>query len=224
MNHRNGGHKSLVSKNRCFIKYEVEAVAEMEAVKPENSLVSGRLLSLLYTRLHFWSKYATHKHNNKRFFYKSIKSLGEELGYSTKQISRALFTLLELGLIIREKLAKHRYFQVWFYHLPKSTHTTEIEPPVVREQVRADRGAPVREQSIHTTTTPVNAPTTAPASNQSIQAQSSSGKSQNVSFISKEKSNIKNTLKTIVDKCLFYGKVGIQEGQGMIKRESLGFG
>ena len=224
MNHRNGGHKSLVSKNRSFIKYEVEAVAEMEAVKPENSLVSGRLLSLLYTRLHFWSKYATHKHKNKRFFYKSIKELGEELGYSAKQISRALFALLELGLIIREKLAKHRYFQVWFYHLPKSTHTAEIEPPVVREQVRADRGAPAREQSIHTTTTPTNAPTAAHVSNQSIQAEGSVGRSQNVPFISKDKSNKKNTLKTIVDKCLFYGRFGIEEGQGIMKRECLGFG
>ena len=224
MNHRNGGHKSLVPKNRSFIKYEVEAVAEMEAVKPENSLVSGRLLSLLYTRLHFWSKYSTYKHKNKRFFYKSIKSLGEELGYSTKQISRALFALLELGLIIREKLAKHRYFQVWFYHLPKSPHTTEIEQPVVRAQVRADRGAPVREQSIHTTTTPTNAPAAAAVSNQSIQAQSSGGRSHNVSITSKDKSNKKNTIKSIVEKCFFYGQVGIEEGQGIMERVSLGFG
>ncbi|NBX71292.1 hypothetical protein EBQ91_00025 [bacterium] len=224
MNHRNGGHKSLVPKSRSFIKYEVEAVAEMEAVKPENSLVSGRLLSLLYTRLHFWSKYATHKHKNKRFFYKSIKSLAEELGYSTKQISRALFALLELGLIIREKLAKHRYFQVWFYHLPKSPHTTEIEPPVEREQVRAVRGAAVGGQSIHITTTPMSAPTAASVSNQSIQAESSSCRRKNVPFTSKEKSNIKNTLKTIVDKCLIYGKVGIEEGQRVKRRECLGFG
>ena len=42
--------------------------------------------------------------------------------------------------------------------------------------------------------------------------------------LTKDKSNKKNTLQTIVDKCLFYGKVGIEEGQGIMKRECLGFG
>lgn len=216
--------RSAVPRN-SFIKYEPEAVNDMVSIKPPNSNVSGRLLSLLYARLLFWSKHSKHKFNNKRFFYKSIVSLGKELSYSTKQISRALKVLLELKLIIRHKLLQHRYYQVYFYHLPRSPHQVEVEPVQRYEYQSVDRGAPEpvvqREpQQVVEVSASCAAAVTVPSS----KAESSGVSRENVPFISKDKSNKKNTLKTIVDKCLFYGKVGIVEGQGIMKRECFGFG
>ena len=39
-----------------------------------------------------------------------------------------------------------------------------------------------------------------------------------------KKYNIKNTLQTIVDKCLLYGQVGVAEGQGRKISAGKGFG
>ena len=215
--------RSAVPRN-SFVKYEAEAVNDMVSIKPPNSNVSGRLLSLLYNRLLFWSKYAKHKFNNKRFFYKSIISLAEELSYSTKQISRALKVLLELKLIIRHKLLQHRYYQVYFYHLPKSPHTVEVETVQRHEYQSVDRGAPEPVQRDPQQVVEASAPCAAAVAVPSNQAESSVVSRENVRFLSKDKSNKKNTLKTIVDKCLFYGKVGIVEGQGIMRRECFGFG
>lgn len=215
--------RSAVPRN-SFVKYEAEAVNDMVSIKPPNSNVSGRLLSLLYARLLFWSKYSKHKFNNKRYFFKSIVSLGEELSYSTKQISRALKVLLELKLIIRHKLLQHRYYQVYFYHLPKSPHTVEVEAVQRYEYQSVDRGAPEPVQRVPQQVVEASASCAAVGVVPSSKAESSGVSRQNVRFLSKDKSNKKNTLKTIVDKCLFYGKVGIVEGQGIMRRECFGFG
>ncbi len=42
--------------------------------------------------------------------------------------------------------------------------------------------------------------------------------------IKQQKYNIKNTLQTIVDKCLFYGQVGVAEGQGRRISTGVGYG
>lgn len=215
--------RSAVVHN-SFIKYEPKAVNDMVSIKPPNSNVSGRLLSLLYARLLFWSKYSKHKFNNKRYFYKSISSLAEELSYSTKQISRALKVLLELKLIIRHKLLQHRYYQVYFYNLPKSPYQVEVEAVQRHEYPSVDRGAPEPVQRVPQQVVEASAPCAAAVAVSSSKAESSGVSRKNVPFISKNKSNKKNTLKTIVEKCLFYGKVGIVEGQGIMSRECFGFG
>ena len=215
--------RSAVPRN-SFVKYEAEAVNDMVSIKPPNSNVSGRLLSLLYARLLFWSKYAKHKFNNKRFFFKSLKSLGEEISYSTKQISRALKVLLELKLIIRHKLLQHRYYQVYFYHLPRSPYSVEVEAVQRHEYQSVDRGAPEPVQRVPQQVAQASVSGAAVGAVPSSKAESSVISRENVRFISKITSNKKNTLKTIVDKCLFYGKVGIVEGQGIMRRECFGFG
>ena len=121
---------TLASKNqtlnkRQFIQYEPALVAELNDVKPKSQSVSARMLTLLYKRLSFWSRYAKHIHNGRRYFWKSIDELSEELQYSQKQISRGLKALVELGLIIREKLNKHNWKHTYYYYLPHSVHTAE---------------------------------------------------------------------------------------------------
>ena len=121
---------TLASKNqtlnkRQFIQYEPALVAELNDVKPKSQSVSARMLTLLYKRLSFWSRYAKHIHNGRRYFWKSIDELSEELQYSQKQISRGLKALIELGLIIREKLNKHNWKHTYYYYLPHSVHTAE---------------------------------------------------------------------------------------------------
>ena len=116
--------------NNRVVPYNPALAEELSIKKPENSRVSGRLLALVYQQLNFWSKYAKHKHNGKRYFWKSQEELANELAVSTKQINRALKALLELGLLVREKLHKRFWKQTYFYYLPKSPHTTEVEPMV----------------------------------------------------------------------------------------------
>jgi DNA-binding MarR family transcriptional regulator len=121
---------TLASKNqtlnkRQFIQYEPALVAELNEVKTKSQSVSARMLTLLYKRLSFWSRYAKHIHNGRRYFWKSIDELSEELQYSQKQISRGLKALVELGLIIREKLNKHNWKHTYYYYLPHSVHTAE---------------------------------------------------------------------------------------------------
>ncbi len=206
-----------------FIKYEPHLAREFQETKPSNCRVSGRLLSICYSRLLFWSKYSKHLHNRKRYFWKSIRELAEEIAVSTKQVERALIVLVELGLILREKLQKHNYKHVWFYHLPKSPFTAGLEP---------DTETTTRDTSIGASnSTPATAPThkdrdgfiALPAPNHSIRAEVPVRTMQNV-CIKQKKYNIKNTLQTIVDKCLLYGQVGVAEGQERRTSAGMGFG
>jgi len=123
--------QSLASKNslkthkKQFIQYEPELAEEFKEKKSNKQSVSGRLLTLLYKRLSFWSRYAKHQYEGRRYFWKSISELSEELSYSTKQISRGLKSLEELGMIKREKLNKHNWKHTYYYYLPHSVHTAE---------------------------------------------------------------------------------------------------
>ena len=117
--------KNQSAYKKAFIKYEPHLVEELNNKKTKNQSVSGRLLTLLYNRLNFWSRYSQFRHNGRRFFYKSIAELSIELSYSEKQISRGLKALVELGLIIREKLNKHNWKHTYYYYLPHSVHTAE---------------------------------------------------------------------------------------------------
>jgi DNA-binding MarR family transcriptional regulator len=116
-----------IIKKKQFIQYEPELAEEFKEKKSNNQSVSGRLLTLLYKRLLFWSRYAKHQYEGRRYFWKSISELSEELSYSTKQISRGLKSLEELGMIKREKLNKHNWKHTYYYYLPKSVHTAEPE-------------------------------------------------------------------------------------------------
>ena len=214
---------SSFSTTEPFIKYEPHLVREFQETKPSNCRVSGRLLSICYSRLLFWSKYGKTIHNRKRYFWKSIRELAEEIQASTKQVERALIVLVELGLVLREKLQKHNYRQVWFYHLPKSPFTAGLEPaaetPTRSTSIRASNSTP----AIEPTHMDRDGFIALPAPNQSRQTVSPVKQVQNV-CIKQKKYNIKNTLQTIVEKCLFYGQVGIAEGQGKSVYAGIGFG
>ena len=237
-----------------FIKYEPHLAEELKQKKPANCRVSGRLLSVLYNRLLFWSKYSKHLgKDGKRYFWKSITELSEEISYSTKQIERALYVLVELGLIIRDKLHKKFYKQVWFYHLPKSPHTADIETNT--STLRGSRnynGTETRtkhHQNIHQASAPIGAgapprtgrsavvvPTApkgagvgsvpAPASNASMEREVRDRNRENVCFLNQKKNHIKkNTLWEIVEKCELYGQQGIEKIiNGGRKPTGLGFG
>jgi hypothetical protein len=116
---------SLKTNKKQFIQYEPELAEELSAKKSNNQSVSGRLLTLLYKRLSFWSRYAKHQYEGRRYFWKSISELSEELCYSTKQVARGLKSLEELGMIKREKLNKHNWKHTYYYYLPHSVHTAE---------------------------------------------------------------------------------------------------
>ena len=120
--------KRQTFNKKQFIQYEPDLVEELNDKKTKNQSVSGRLLTLLYKRLLFWSRYAKHQYNGRRYFWKSIPSLSEELQYSEKQVARGLKALVELGMIKREKLNKHNWKHHYYYYLPKSVHTAEPEP------------------------------------------------------------------------------------------------
>jgi hypothetical protein len=169
----------------------------------------------------FWSKYSKHLHNRKRYFWKSIRELAEEIAVSTKQVERALIVLVELGLILREKLQKHNYRQVWFYHLPKSPFTAGLEPDT--ETTTRDTSIGASNSTPATTLTHKDRDGFIPAPNQSRQAEVPIKPMQNV-CIKQQKYIIKNTLQTIVEKCLLYGEIGIEEGQGKRFSAGMGFG
>ena len=124
--------KRQTFNKRQFIQYEPEMVEELNHKKTKNQSVSGRLLTLLYKRLLFWSRYSKHLFNGRRYFWKSIPSLSEELQYSEKQVARGLKALVELGLIQREKLNKHNWKHHYYYYLPKSVHTAEPDASTTR--------------------------------------------------------------------------------------------
>jgi DNA-binding MarR family transcriptional regulator len=120
--------KQKVLNKKQFIQYEPELAEELTEKKSNKQSVSGRLLTILYKRLLFWSRYAKHQYNGRRYFWKSISELSEEVFYSTKQVARGLKALEELGMIKREKLNKHNWKHTYYYYLPKSVHTAEQAP------------------------------------------------------------------------------------------------
>jgi len=124
--------KRQTFNKKQFIQYEPDLVEELNDKKTKNQSVSGRLLTLLYKRLLFWSRYSKHKHNNRRYFWKSIPELSKELQYSEKQVARGLKALVELGMIVREKLNKHNWKHTYYYYLPHSVHTAEPEATTTR--------------------------------------------------------------------------------------------
>ena len=114
--------------NSYFIQYHPE-VAEKLSKHNSTYSVSGRCLSIVASRMLYWSRYAKHRFQGKLWYWKNQTELGEETGFSVKQINRALKVLVELGIIIREKFQKHHYRQVYFYHIPSSPHTKELKQP-----------------------------------------------------------------------------------------------
>jgi len=111
-----------------FIQYQPELAAKLSQHTSTYS-VSGRCLSIVFSRMLYWSRYAKHRYDGKLFYWKNQTEISEETGFSVKQINRALKVLVELGLLVREKFQKHRYYQCYFYHIPTSPHTKELKPP-----------------------------------------------------------------------------------------------
>ena len=114
--------------NSYFIQYHPE-VAEKLSKHNSTYSVSGRCLSIVFSRMLYWSRYAKWRYNGKLFYFKNQTELSAETSFSVKQINRALKVLVELGLLVREKFQKHYYRQVYFYHIPSSPHTKELQQP-----------------------------------------------------------------------------------------------
>ena len=114
--------------NSYFIQYHPE-VAEKLSKHNSTYSVSGRCLSIVFSRMLYWSRYAKWRYNGKLFYWKNQTELSQETSFSVKQINRALKVLVELGLLVREKFQKHYYRQVYFYHIPSSPHTKELKQP-----------------------------------------------------------------------------------------------
>ena len=111
-----------------FIQYHPELAERFSKLKGNTYSVSGRCLSIVFSRMLYWSRFAKHKFKGKLFYWKNQAELSKETFFSIKQINRALKVLVEMGLIIREKIMKHRYFQCYFYHIPVSPFTKELPP------------------------------------------------------------------------------------------------
>ena len=111
-----------------FIQYHPEVAAKLSKHN-SNYSVSGRCLSIVFSRMLYWSRYAKHRYNGKLFYWKNQTEISQETSFSVKQINRALKVLVELGLLVREKFQKHYYRQVYFYHIPVSPHTKEVKQP-----------------------------------------------------------------------------------------------
>ena len=126
----NGSTEESIDPNDTsfFIQYQPE-LAEKLSQHTSTYSVSGRCLSIVFSRMLYWSRYAKHRYDGKLFYWKNQTEISEETGFSVKQINRALKVLVELGLLIREKFQKHRYYQCYFYHIPTSPHTKELKPP-----------------------------------------------------------------------------------------------
>jgi len=111
-----------------FIQYHPELAERFSKLKGNTYSVSSRCLSIVFSRMLYWSRFAKHIYNGKLFYWKNQTELSQETLFSVKQINRALKILVEMGLIIREKIMKHRYFQCYFYHIPVSPFTKELPP------------------------------------------------------------------------------------------------
>lgn len=220
-----------------FIKYEPELAETFSQQKSTTVSVSGRCLSIVYSRLNYWSRYAKHRFKGKLFFWKSQKELSEETGFSIKQINRSLKALVELGMIVREKFHKKYWRQTYFYHLPLSRFTKEMDgsprpgtsslgscrggtPQQLQE--RDARGAIGGPQGA----SPIGAPTTAPmaagapapatyipspqASRKISGGKGFGRKGAKCPTPTQEQStSIKQTLQSIVEKCQSYGNEDI---------------
>ena len=111
-----------------FIQYQPE-LAEKLSQHTSTYSVSGRCLSIVFSRMLYWSRYSKWRFQGKLWYWKNQTELSEETGFSVKQINRALKVLVELGIILREKFQKHYYRQVYFYHIPVSPYTKELKEP-----------------------------------------------------------------------------------------------
>jgi hypothetical protein len=106
-----------------FIQYHPELAEKFSKEKNSSISVSSRTLSIVFSRMLYWSRYSKWKFCDKLWFWKSQDELSSETLISTKQINRALKVLVEMGLLIREKFHKQYYRQVYFYHIPVSPFT-----------------------------------------------------------------------------------------------------
>jgi hypothetical protein len=116
------------NEHSYFIQYHPE-IAEKLSKHNSTYSVSGRCLSIVFSRMLYWSRYAKWRYNGKLFYWKNQTEISQETSFSVKQINRALKVLVELGLLVREKFQKHYYRQVYFYHIPVSPHTKEVKQP-----------------------------------------------------------------------------------------------
>jgi len=164
--------------NSYFIQYHPE-VAEKLSKHNSTYSVSGRCLSIVASRMIYWSRYAKWRYNGKLFYFKNQTELSEETGFSVKQINRALKVLVELGIVIREKFQKHYYRQVYFYHIPSSPYTKELKQPT-RTTSTINQSKGFRSMG-----------TKCPNQSQELQ------------------SSIKQSLLIIVEKCKSYGDINI---------------
>jgi hypothetical protein len=146
-----------LQESTFFIKYEPELAEQFANSKKAGVSVSGRCLSIVFSRMLYWSRFAKHRFEKKLFFWKSQKELSEETGFSEKQINRALKSLVDQGLLIREKFHKRFWRQVYFYHLPVSPFTKEIER-MPRPMGLATRAIGSRPISTHTHRIPQGGP------------------------------------------------------------------
>ena len=204
--------KRQTFNKKQFIQYEPDLVEELNDKKTKNQSVSGRLLTLLYNRLSFWSRYAKHQFNGRRYFWKSIPELSEELQYSEKQVGRGLKALEELGMIKREKLNKHNWKHTYYYYLPKSVHTAEPETHSTRtsSSIRSTTssscaGSGGSAAVVGASTPPTPAPTASGASGGAVHPKGQ----HRCGHFGGIKSDIRtplleNQLRTIVEKCLDY--------------------
>jgi hypothetical protein len=132
-----------LNDNSYFIQYHPEAAEKLSHHNSTYS-VSGRCLSIVFSRMLYWSRYAKHRYNGKLFYWKNQTEISQETSFSVKQINRALKVLVELGLLVREKFQKHYYRQVYFYHIPLSPHTKEVKQPT---RTTSSRGRNTRSSS-----------------------------------------------------------------------------
>jgi len=201
--------KRQTFNKKQFIQYEPDLVEELNDKKTKNQSVSGRLLTLLYKRLLFWSRYSKHKHNNRRYFWKSIPELSKELQYSEKQVARGLKALVELGMIVREKLNKHNWKHTYYYYLPHSVHTAEPEATTTRtsSSIRSTTssscgGSGGSVAVVGASTPPTPAPT---ASGGAVHPKGQHHSRHFESINNQDKTPLlENQLRTIVEKCLDY--------------------
>ena len=194
--------------NNRVVPYNPALAEELSIKKPKNCLVSGTLLSLVYQRLSFWGRYAKHKHNGKRYFWKSTEELGNEIKYSRKQVERAIKVLLELGMIIREKLNKRNWKQVYYYFLPHSPHTAEIEAPI-------KPAVPFTSQQFYQPQQQEGKKSSSGKGFglfQSFRTDRSRQMEQNVPIKTKEELHINKTLEALVERCNAMGRRKPEQG------------
>lgn len=91
-----------------FIQYHPELAEKFSNLKSNTYSVSGRCLSIVFSRMLYWSRYAKHKHKGKLYYWKNQAELSAETFFSIKTINRALKILVEMGLLVREKIMKDR--------------------------------------------------------------------------------------------------------------------